>query len=396
LRSFSSITTKLIILPFFYWFAGCHPPAAPPAPKPLTLDQITQLANQYETDRRGRLQHAESIPEAYCFQDLDTLPIPPLDSLSRLALVRQLKVLESYQQKKIHEVENVYIDLDRYVTVIQTLLDHGHDPLLLKDQLVAYQSWGKDRRGNVKFTGYFTPTLQVRAVPDSLYRFPFYRRPPDWEGPFPTRSEITSQGALAGQGLEIAYAKDPLDIYFTQLQGSGLLEFVDTKDRKLLSYDGSNRHPYISIERFLARHPEWEVRDVSMDGIRRFLRKRPELVDSVLSINPSYAFFNLKSGPLVGAGQVPMEAGLSVAVDKRYYPLGTVLLATIPTYGEDGKFSGHQFRLLFPQDVGGVVRGPGHIDVYEGTGPEGQERARRRYHHGRVWVLLPNPSLPQG
>ncbi|MBK7408084.1 MAG: hypothetical protein IPJ40_08480 [Saprospirales bacterium] len=47
---------------------------------------------------------------------------------------------------------------------------------------------------------------------------------------------------------------------------------------------------------------------------------------------------------------------------------------------------------MLAQDVGGAIRGPGHIDIYSGTGQEGQRMAGNRMHYGMVWLLLPKSN----
>ena len=53
------------------------------------------------------------------------------------------------------------------------------------------------------------------------------------------------------------------------------------------------------------------------------------------------------------------------------------------------KLAGHEFRILLPQDTGGAIRGPGHVDVYSGVGREGKIKASARNHYGQMWILLP-------
>ena len=65
--------------------------------------------------------------------------------------------------------------------------------------------------------------------------------------PYLTRAEI-EEGGLVGQGLELMYFKDPVDVFFMQVQGSGRVELPDgTKVR--VAYDGKNGYPYTSIVR---------------------------------------------------------------------------------------------------------------------------------------------------
>ena len=124
----------------------------------------------------------------------------------------------------------------------------------------------------------------------------------------------------------------------------------------------------------------------------RYLADKPKLRDTVLHYNESYTFFAPGGRHVKGAGQVPLLAEHSIAVDKRYFPLGSVLLGSVPVYDEYGEIDHHEFRLLLPQDIGGAIRGPGHIDMYSGVGKDGQFQASRRHHYGRLWLLSPKPD----
>ena len=127
---------------------------------------------------------------------------------------------------------------------------------------------------------------------------------------------------------------------------------------------------------------------MSFKGIKRFLQRNPSLRDSVLHFNPAYTFFTPKRGLVKGAGQVPLMKAISIAADPKYFPPGSVLLATIPIY-EKGRISHHEYRLLLPQDVGSAVKGPGHVDVYCGVGTAGEKMASRLHHYGKIWMLTP-------
>lgn len=47
---------------------------------------------------------------------------------------------------------------------------------------------------------------------------------------------------------------------------------------------------------------------------------------------------------------------------------------------------------MLAQDVGGAIRGNGHVDVYCGVGEEGKQKAMALHHYGQLWLLLPKPS----
>lgn len=343
----------------------------------------------YDIYHSGKRKGAPAMQALFEEADLDTLPFPFLDKESLLALGDQLRLLELKPMKRKWKKGELTITADDLEKVIYALLDYRTNPSRAKEQLRAYRVWGGDQKGHVKFTGYYTPTLKVRKTPDSTYRYPFYRKPDSWNGPLPTRRQIDMEGALDSLGLELAYAADPVDVYYTQLQGSGLLEFIDTGEAYRLTYGGSNNQPYRSIERHMTRDGKFGVEDVSIFDIKRLVRQQPDMRDSILMVNPSYTFFHLEDKVITGAGQVPLTTDVSVAVDRRYFPLGATLLAAVPVLDKKGNILHHEYRILLAQDVGGAIRGPGHLDLYSGVGIEGQRRAGKRMHYGMVWLLLP-------
>ena len=69
-----------------------------------------------------------------------------------------------------------------------------------------------------------------------------------------------------------------------------------------------------------------------------------------------------------------------------------MVLATVPKYDKKGNFSGHDFKILLAQDVGGAINGAGHVDVYSGTGTKGKIKASMRHHYGNMWILLPKEN----
>jgi membrane-bound lytic murein transglycosylase A len=108
-----------------------------------------------------------------------------------------------------------------------------------------------------------------------------------------------------------------------------------------------------------------------------FFRERPEL-------DPA-------DGP-IGAQGVPLTAGRSLAVDRRYIPLGApVWLETTAPWPEG---EGPLQRLLIAQDIGGAIDGPVRGDVFWGTGPRAEAIAGPMKSQGRYVVLLPRAAVP--
>jgi membrane-bound lytic murein transglycosylase A len=260
----------------------------------------------------------------------------------------------------------------------------------LTQHLHPYLLKGEDGCGNTQFTAYFAPLIKVKAKPDSQYKYPIFRKPAAWPaGHIPTRAEIDSQGALKGLGLEIGYAESLLDIYFLQVQGSGLAHFVDTGEKLTFQFGGQNGLPYSSLGRFLVEQGHVPADKISLNAIRDFFSQRPELMPDYLARNQSYTFFDkVKTGPK-GTLSTEVVPEVSIAVDPSIIPLGAVLLAEIPLLNDQGEFVGHAYRLLVAQDTGGAIKGPGHVDLFMGAGPEAQAKASNLHHYGRLWLLLP-------
>ncbi len=342
--------------------------------------------------RNGKLEAAEKQSTVFTQMPLEQVGFPVLTDELVIALKQQLRVLDNGGFKDGRLAGDPGFTYEGMKEVIELLISRaGSQPNDLHHYLDAWQSWGDDKKKNVYFTGYYTPTMKVKKNKDKKYRFPLYAFPADWNGALPSREEIDSKKVLEGRGLELAYASDPFDIYVMQLQGSGMVEFVDTKERMLFRYAGENGHRYRNIQHFFKQRDDLSISNVSMTGMRRFIAKHPELRDTVLNFNPSYTFFTPTTGLAKGAGEVPLMEEISIAADPRYFPLGSVVLAAVPVV-KDGKVTHHEYKILLPQDVGGAIKGAGHVDVYCGNGDLGRKKAASLHHYGRMWVLLPKKN----
>ncbi len=115
----------------------------------------------------------------------------------------------------------------------------------------------------------------VRAFRPGDFTVPVYRRPPDIIPPdgaakgqsFPNTGKSmrrNADGALVpyyergdiengvfdGQRLEICWLRDPIDLFFIQIQGSGRVRLEDGTMLRI-NYDSHNGHPYTAIGRIL-------------------------------------------------------------------------------------------------------------------------------------------------
>ncbi len=214
----------------------------------------------------------------------------------------------------------------------------------------------------VKFTGYYTPTIQVSRKPNAKHVEAFLRRPQQWEGSVPSSQEIYD-GALLGKGLEIGWCQTRKELLNAQMQGSCVVVFPDGK-KKFLGFDGTN-HTLLHQVDSTSVH-------TSPDRIRE----------------KAYVFFKERDTLAWGAAGFPLTPGYSIAVDQRVLPLGACFLARLAFRDSTGRLQ-QVHRILLAQDTGGSIQGTGHVDLYCGEGPKALETVRQMHSYGRLWLLLP-------
>lgn len=238
------------------------------------------------------------------------------------------------------------------------------------------------------FTGYFEPELRGAKSQGGPYQYPIYRLPPDHVAgePYLTRQEIEDGRPLAGQGLELAWLADPVDLFFLQVQGSGRIKLAEGGWMRV-GYGGKNGHEYSSIGKELVSRGIYEPHQVSAEVIRNWVRSNPEDGKRLLWVNKSYVFFREVSevpadqGPL-GAMNRSITTGRSIAVDPAFTALGTPVW--IEKDGQDPIR-----RLVVAQDTGSAIKGAQRADIFYGTGDDAGKAAGRIRDSGRMVRLLP-------
>ena len=381
--------TTAVVLTVLLTSCSLAPEAAEPEPQRVPLPQTIRYDSIGRFGKHLTAAMLRDFPYGRT-RALDSLGFPKPDGELMFPLAAQRELVAQKYDKLRRRLGEVVAQPEHFARVIDVLEGRLAEETRFGDlPLRAVPVAGKDGRGNVKFTGYYAPVLDVRRTPNATYRFPIYRFPNTWSGALPTRADIDTRRVLAGRGLEIAYAADPVDVYYLQLQGSGYVRFQETGETRYLGYAGSNRHRYRSMETALLNRDDLKPHRLDQQYLKRFLKHRPDIRQQVLNANPSYTFFEVRRGEVEGAGQVPLTGGYSIAVDPKIIPLGSTLLAAVPVYGPDGTTTHHEYRLFFAQDTGGKIRGAGHVDVFMGTGDEAARAAGRLHHFGKLWILLP-------
>lgn len=295
----------------------------------------------------------------------------------------------------------------------------------VKTEFEWYRSKGDE---GLDFTGYYLPVLSASVEKDDEFHYPIYFRPRDlirkkvngqarWYRVLPdgstkiyySRKQIDEHGALSGFGLEIGYVRDPLEAYFLHIQGSGILDFRDSKSglkggRVWVNYDGQNGRRYESLIDIFKKEGVPE-RYYSLEGIRAYFSEHPENKDRLLTQNPSYVFFRATGRRnAIGASGAALTAGHSIAVDPRAYPLGGVVLfvSRRPKDLDNYTFSRsltsmmRYSRMALSQDTGGAIKGPGRIDIFWGEGQFAEQVAGIPKQRGEIYVaLIPRDGEPE-
>jgi membrane-bound lytic murein transglycosylase A len=201
--------------------------------------------------------------------------------------------------------------------------------------------------------------------------------------PYYDRAEI-EQGALTGQGLEIAWA-DPVDLFFLQIQGSGRLRLADGQVIRI-GYAGQNGHPYTGIGSLMRQRDLLGGQPASMQNMVAWLRANPDAGRALMNENRSYIFFRELTGPgPLGAMGLPVTPLGTVAADPRYVPLGAPVFIDVEHAVADG--------LWVAQDTGGAIKGPNRFDTFWGPGEEAARIAGGLLSRGRSWLLLPKGTV---
>jgi membrane-bound lytic murein transglycosylase A len=273
---------------------------------------------------------------------------------------------------------------------------------------------GDARRGFV--TGFYEPEIEVRETRDEVWRFPFYRRPDDLVDldeanrphgmdpsyafgrqengivtPYPDREAI-DRGFLEGRGLEIAWAKSKVDVFFVHIQGAARLKYPDGSSCRV-TYAAKAGHPFSPIGRLLIDRGEIDPATVSMQSIRAWLAENPAKVDEALWHNRSYIFFREAEvdDPALGpfaAAKVPLISGRSLAVDRSIHTFGFpfFIRSETLTHLDAGKpFA----RLMLALDTGSAIVGPARGDIFTGSGDAAGEAAGTVRNEADFYILVP-------
>ena len=277
----------------------------------------------------------------------------------------------------------------------------------------------KNENGSQKglITGYYQPELNGSRTKTKKYKIPLYSPPLDLitvnlsevypdlkykrlrgrvEGnkliPYFTREEISKKDYPL-QGNELLWVENSVESFFLEIQGSGVIKFEDGSTTQV-GYADQNGHPYRSMGLSLIRKGELKRHKVSMQSIKAWAKKNKRKLQKFLNTNPSTVFFRELPqglpGP-IGALGVPISSGRSVAIDRKFIPLGAPIFLSTTEPNSNISLS----RLMIAQDTGGAINGGVRADFYWGQGKIPGSKAGSMKQSGEIWVMLPkNFSFP--
>lgn len=237
-------------------------------------------------------------------------------------------------------------------------------------------------------TAYYQPEIQARRIKDAVFSEPILRAPSNAADLTLARSQITENVSTV-----IAYGR-PIDVFFMQIQGSGVLVFEDGS-RIRAAYDANNGRPYTSIGRVLIDRGVFTKDQASKQRIEAWMVSAgPVAARALMNENARYIFFKEEAilpdeGPK-GAMRVPLTDMASIAVDPAHYPYGIPVWLEVKIPIAPGDYKGSERQVLvMTQDTGKAIRGPYRADLYFGSGDYAGELAGVMKHTGRWTVLLP-------
>ena len=286
------------------------------------------------------------------------------------------------------------------VCALAVLANMASPAAFFRDQF----EWVRVGEGKAFATGYYEPEISGVRAKQPGFEVPVYRTPPDLirctkpDGTtgrgridahgtcvlYYTRAEI-DDGALAGKGLEIAWAADPIELFFLQIQGSGRLRAPDGSIIRI-GYDNQNGREYVAVGRLLRDRGILPPGGANMAAITAWMRSQPDGGQALMRENLSYIFFKelTGAGPL-GALALPVTPRVTVAADPLFVPLGAPVFVDLDRNEADG--------LWVAQDTGGAIKGANRFDTFWGAGDDAERIAGGMSASGTALILVPKGTV---
>ena len=378
-----------------------------------------------------------SVPQEVSQKPVPALVLVPGDKLPAFSDDMDLASLESAMEKSLQYYDrtagngprrmgDALVDVREQreaLVALKEILRGGGSEGVRKQRILetfdVYQSTGSDGKKKVLFTGYFEPIMDGSLEKTEKFQYPIYKSPDDAvlvnlgrfgekykneqlvgrvkNGeliPYYSRREIEELGSLAGRNLEIAWVDDRINLFFLHTQGSGKIRLPDGNLLQI-GYSSKNGRPFKSIGRFLLDSGKITPQEISYQAIKRHLREHTAELPEILGYNESFIFFReVKEGP-VGSLGVILTSGRSIATDAAIFPKGALAFMRLrkPVLDRQGNIEAWVpfSRFVLNQDAGGMIKGPGRVDIFCGSGDDAETIAGSFKEQGELFFLVKKP-----
>ena len=278
----------------------------------------------------------------------------------------------------------------------------------LTSEFTPYKITTQSVKEDGLLTGYYEPQLKGSLIKKEPYIYPVYTTPKDLlvidlAKQYPELKGLRLRGKVKGKKIVpyyeredatkkpldadiICYTNSKIDLFFLEVQGSGRVT-LDDGETIFVGYDNQNGHKYRSIGKYLVSIGEIPLEKVSLQSIRAWFTANPSRVDEVLNYNKSMVFFRQKDKAATGSLGLELTPERSIAVDRRYIPLGSMLYLNANI--QENSVS----KVVMAQDTGGAIKGSVRADMFCGYGQKAREIAGELKAPLKLWILLPKKEL---
>ncbi|MFH1729443.1 MAG: MltA domain-containing protein [Pseudomonadota bacterium] len=343
------------------------------------------------------------------------------------ALKRQVEYFEKVDLKNTPQIdhpafspEKIKETINKFYNFILSKPTSDDFNKFIKDNFKVYKAKGSGIFQKILFTGYYTPLIKGSLKKTSKYIHPIYRLPKDIVSaelrsfsknlekktirgkvldnrlvPYLTRQEIDQKLMLAGKQLEMLWTDNYIDLFFLQIQGSGIIELENNKQVNI-GYAGVNGRPYVSIGKLLIEDNKISTENMSMQAIKQYFKNNPDDLEHYLYQNESYVFFKELSKDEFPKGSlnIPLVANRSIAADPNVFPKGCLAYIETekPIFDDNGNIiKWEKFgSFVIDQDSGGAIKGSARIDIFFGKGETAQTTAGYFKQKGKMFYFSVN------
>jgi membrane-bound lytic murein transglycosylase A len=306
-------------------------------------------------------------------------------------------VLENFQKNcQTDKAFEIYEELCRQSEYVSDAAS------FIRNNFQAYRIKNDKEDDTGLLTGYYEAQIHASYKKSDRYKYPIYATPKDLvvvdlAKIYPELKHYRLRGRLQGNRVVpyysraqanyndlnasvLCYCDSAIEKFFLEVQGSGVAK-LDDNSSIYLGYDNQNGYKYRSIGKYLVAKKELTLEEVSLQSIQKWLQAHPERVDEVLNYNNSMVFFSKRKQGATGALGVELTPMRSIAVDKRYISLGSMLYL----HAGNTKIN----KIVFAQDTGGAIKGSIRADLFIGSGKKALDLAGHLRAPLKLWLLLP-------